>query len=74
MISVLVKYSTGGYCEEQIGVLLNKIGGYSSSEKPTGDAIRKKRLFLRKYYPMHYADALRTAIHAGDFFRSLSSQ
>src|ERR1035437_4597137 len=38
-----VRLKTGQYCYDQIGVLLNVIGKYRGADKPSGEAIRKKR-------------------------------
>jgi len=61
-----VRLKTGQYCYDKIGVLLNAIGKYPAAEKPSGEAIRKKRLSIKKNYRRLYDDVLTTAKRAYD--------
>jgi len=56
-----VRLRTGQYCYDQIGVLLNVIGKYPGAEEPSGEAIRKKRLSVKKHYRHLYGYTLTTA-------------
>jgi len=61
-----VRLKTGQYGYDKIGVLLNAIGRYRGTDKPSGEAIRKKRLAIKKHYRHLYDEVLKTAKRAYD--------
>jgi len=59
--SEFVRLKTGQHYDEHLAELFQAIGKRSAAEDLTGDAIRKKREYLKKHYPLPYAAALRWA-------------
>ena len=49
-----------------MGELLYAIGDHLDSEAKSDEAIRKKRLFLKKHYQWQYNEALKSAKRAFD--------
>jgi hypothetical protein len=66
MASEFVRLKTRQYCDGQVGELLQAIGNHPDLEAKSDEAIRKKRLFLKKHYRWQYDDALRSARRACD--------
>lgn len=59
--SEFVKNKTGNYQDEHLAELFQAIGSKAESKDFSGDAIRKKRKYFRKEYPLLYASALEYA-------------
>jgi hypothetical protein len=66
MASEFVRLKTNQYCDGQMGELLYAIGDHLDSEAKSDEAIRKKRLFLKKHYQWQYNEALKSAKRAFD--------
>jgi hypothetical protein len=64
MASEFVRLKTLQYCDGQVGELLQAIGAHPDLEAESDEAIRKKRLFLKKHYRWQYDDALKSARRA----------
>jgi len=59
--SEFVRLKTGQHYDEHLAELFQAIGNRSAAEELSGDAIRKKREYLKKHYPALYADAVKWA-------------
>lgn len=72
-VTEFVRLKTGQYCYDKIGVLLNAIGKYADAERPSGEAIRKKRQAMKKHYRHLYDYALTSAKRTYDISAALDS-
>jgi hypothetical protein len=59
--SEFVRWKTRQYNDEHLAEVFQVIAKRPISDDFSGAAIRKKRLYLKKHYPMLYANALKRA-------------
>ena len=64
MASVFVRSRIGQHFDEHLSELFQAIADHPVNEVFNGDAIRKRREFLKKHYPRIYEDALKSVWRA----------